>query len=128
MTTRAIYLLVLVLACACSKREERERALHDLERIQQEQRESNELIERLKADLNSYALELEVAKDDLEQVKQFQFLRAEIEREQQIRDAKQRIIDVQKQIDNVSSRIRTLSDSVLHNQAEILRLKDLIKG
>lgn len=127
VTSLSIF-LVFVVSFACSNREERDRALRDLERKQQELLHNRKVIEQLRSTLNSSILELEVAKDDLQQVKQFQLMRTESEREQQIKDATQRILDIQKYIEQVSSRLQTVGDSVLYNEGEIMRLKELIKG
>jgi hypothetical protein len=127
-TTSLSIFLGIVLSFACSNREERDRALQDLELKQQELLNNKKLIEQLESEINRSILELEVAKDDLQQVKQFQLMRMESEREQQIKDGTQRILDIQKYIEHVSSRIQSVSDSASSNQREIIRLKQLIKG
>jgi hypothetical protein len=127
-TTLLPLFFILSLSIGCSNRAERDRALQDLEQTEKELLHNNLIVEQLKADLNNSILELEVAKDKLQQVKQFQLMRTESEREQQIKTATQQILDIQKYNEGISSRIEIVADSILYDEREILRLKELIEG
>lgn len=125
-----IYLLlvVIVLFSGCDDREKRDKALKDLDATQQALIDVNTEISNLEAQLTSSLGELEVAKDDLSQVKEFQLLRAEAEREQQIRNATEYKLRIEQNIETIKSNIEYFKDSAQRTEIRIQSLKEYLKN
>ncbi|NBW34656.1 MAG: hypothetical protein EBR30_06470 [Cytophagia bacterium] len=113
---------------ACDDKEKRARALKDLDDTQQRLLEVRDEIHRLEQSLTNHIAELEVAKDDFNQVKQFQFLRSETQREQQIRKATTYILNIEKKIDAIKNNITYYQDSVYRTETKIEKLKEYLKN
>jgi hypothetical protein len=118
----------VLVAFSCSDKEKREKALRDLDLTQQTLLEVKGKITSYQEQLNSTILELEVYKDDLNQVKQFQFMRTESDREKQIRQATQNILTTEENIRILNSNIEILKDSVFKTELQISRLQDYLKN
>ncbi|NBP68152.1 MAG: hypothetical protein EBU52_05360 [Cytophagia bacterium] len=125
-----VYILFigLILLMACDDKEKRARALKDLDDTQQRLLEVRDEIHRLEQSLTNHIAELEVAKDDFNQVKQFQFLRSETQREQQIRKATTYILNIEKKIDAIKNNITYYQDSVYRTETKIEKLKEYLKN
>lgn len=120
--------LALVTAMACNDKEKRAKALKDLDYSQAQLVQVNAHIIELEQRLSDNQNELEVVKDDLRQAKQFQLLRTESEREQQIRTATQNIRTVESNIQILENNIQYFKDSVFRTERQIARLREVLKN
>ncbi|GEM_PF-2059341 len=121
-------LLLLLLITACTSKEEKARALYDLEFHQQKIVEFKQQIALIEQKLENSEAELEVAKDDINQVKQFQLLRTESEREAQIRTATKNKIEIEKYIHQLNNQMQGIEDSIFSTEMQINQLKEVLKN
>lgn len=121
-------LLILVSLTACNDREKRDKALKDLDATQQALIDVNKEIKNQEDLLTKNIGELEVAKDDMNQVKDFQLLRTEAEREQQIRKATEYKLQIEKNIEIIKSNIEYFKDSSRRTEIKIGQLKEYLKN
>ena len=128
MTKLYVGLIILLALTSCNDKEKRDKALKDLDATQQRLIEVNNEISSLETMLTKNISELEVAKDDMNQVKEFQLLRTEAEREQQIRSATEYKLKVEENIENIKSNIQYFKDSVSRTEMQIERLKEFLKN
>jgi hypothetical protein len=128
MMKTLLALIILVTVFGCSDKEKREKALRDLDRSQQTLVEVKDQITSFQEQLNKTVVELEVYKDDLNQVKQFQLMRTESDREKQIRQATQNILTAKENIEILNSNIKILTDSVFRTEMQISRLQNYLKN
>lgn len=119
--------LIISLFVSCTSREQKEKALNDLELTQKAFTDARTEISSLEALLRNNINELEVAKDDLNQVKKFKLLRTEYEREEQIRSASNYIQEIENNIYNINSKILLLKDSLTRSERKIAELKEFLK-
>jgi len=117
----------MFLLTACNSREKREKALMELDAAQITLSTVQTKIKSLETTLNKNIVELEVAKDELEKVKEFQFLRTEAERKQQIREATEHKLKIEENIQNLNTNIMYFKDSVRRIEVRIGRLKESLK-
>lgn len=122
-----VALIIMFLLTACNSREKRERALMELDAAQITLTTVQTKIKSLETTLNKNIVELEVAKDEVEKVKEFQFLRTEAERKQQIREATEYKLKIEENIQNLNTNIMYLKDSVRRIEVRIGRLKESLK-
>ena len=128
MTKFYVGLIILLALTSCSDQEKRDKALKDLDATQQRLIEVNNEISSLETMLTENISQLEVAKDDMSQVKEFQLLRSEAEREQQIRSATEYKLKIEENIENIKSNIQYFKDSVSRTEMQIGRLKEFLKN
>lgn len=128
MYNKAILLLIVVALVSCSDKEKRAQALKDLDNAQAKLIEVKTTIEGLENKLTYNRNNLEVVKDDLNQVKEFQLLRTEAEREEQIRRATENIRIVETNISTLEGDIEYFEDSVLRTEMHIARLQEYLKN
>ena len=128
MTKLYVGLIILLALTSCNDKEKRDKALKDLDATQQRLIEVNNEISSLETMLTKNISELEVAKDDMNQVKEFQLLRTEVEREQQIRSATEYKLKVEENIENIKSNIQYFKDSVSRTEMQIEKLKEFLKN
>ena len=128
MTKLYVGLIILLALTSCTDKEKRDKALKDLDATQQRLIEVNDEISSLETMLTENISELEVAKDDMNQVQEFQLLRTEDEREQQIRSATEYKLKVEENIENIKSNIQYFKDSVSRTEMQIERLKEFLKN
>jgi len=128
MTKFYVGLIILITLTSCSDKEKKEKALKDLDSTQQQLIDVKNKIYSLETQLTKNIGELEVAKDDMNQVKEFQLLRTESEREQQIRNATEYKLKVEENIENIKSNIVYYKESVLRTEMKIQRLKEFLKN
>ena len=128
MTKLYVGLIILLALTSCTDKEKRDKALKDLDATQQRLIEVNDEISSLETMLTENISELEVAKDDMNQVQEFQLLRTEDEREQQIRSATEYKLKVEENIENIKSNIQYFKDSVSRTEMQIERLKEFCKN
>jgi hypothetical protein len=128
MRQKILTLLVILAFVACSDKEKKAEALKALDKTQAQLVQVNSKIEEFEKELIDNKNNLEVVKDDLNQVKQFQLLRTEAEREQQIRIATQNIRTVESNIQILESNIQYLKDSVFRTENQIARLQEFLKN
>lgn len=128
MKTFYTALLACLILTSCSDKEKREKALKDLDATQQQLNEVQNEILSLETSLKENIGELEVAKDDLNQVKEFELLRTESEREQNIRNATAYILGIETNIENIKSNIEFYKDSVRRTELKIESLKEYLKN
>lgn len=121
-------LLIIISITSCGDKEKREKALKDLDTTQQTLIEVKNQISSLEVLLTKNIGDLEVAKDDLNQVKGFQLLRTEAEREQQIRNATEYQLKIEENIQNINSNIVYFKDSVTRTELQIARLQEFLKN
>jgi len=127
MNKSQVILIVLLLLTACNSREKREKALMELDAAQITLTAVQTKIKSLETTLKKNIVELEVAKDEVEKVKEFQFLRTEAERKQQIREATEYKLKIEENIQNINTNIMYFKDSVRRIEARIGRLKESLK-
>lgn len=120
--------IILVSLTSCNDKEKREKALKDLDAAQQTLIDLNKEVSNLETMLTKNIGELEVAKDDMNQVKEFQLLRTEEEREQQIRNATEYKLKIEENIENIKSNIEYFKDSVSRTEMKIINLKEFLKN
>ena len=128
MTKFYVGLIILLALTSCNDKEKRDKALKDLDATQQRLIEVNNEISSLETMLTENISQLEVAKDDMNQVKEFQLLRSEAEREQQIRSATEYKLKIEENIENIKSNIQYFKDSVSRTEMQIGRLKEFLKN
>ena len=128
MTKFYVGLIILLVLTSCTDKEKRDKALKDLDATQQRLIEVNNEISSLETMLTENISQLEVAKDDMNQVKEFQLLRSEAEREQQIRSATEYKLKIEENIENIKSNIQYFKDSVSRTEMQIGRLKEFLKN
>ena len=128
MTKFYVGLIILLVLTSCTDKEKRDKALKDLDVTQQRLIEVNNEISSLETMLTENISQLEVAKDDMNQVKEFQLLRSEAEREQQIRSATEYKLKIEENIENIKSNIQYFKDSVSRTEMQIGRLKEFLKN
>jgi|LakMenEpi03Aug12_release.lakeMendotaPanAssembly.Ray.scaffolds.fasta_scaffold1794706_1 predicted nucleic acid-binding Zn-ribbon protein len=121
-------LLILASLTSCSDKEKREKALKDLDATQQTLIDVNNEVSNLERELTKTIGELEVAKDDINQVKEFQLLRTEAEREQQIRNATEYKLKIEENIETIKSNIEYFKDSANRTEKKIAGLKEFLKN
>jgi hypothetical protein len=121
-------LLIITLVIACNNRNNREYALKDLEVKQKVLTEMNQQVEELNMQNIKMIGELEVAIDRIDQAKQFQFLRTENEREQQIRKASEYKLSIEQNIENLKKQLIELQDSVKQTEIKIEEIKEFLKN
>jgi chromosome segregation ATPase len=124
----AIGFIILFTIAACNDKEKKEKALTDLDATQQTLSDIHTRITELETTMIKMAGELEVVKDDINQAKEFQMLRTEAEREQQIRNATEHRIKIEENIENLKSQILYFKDSVDRTKIKIGMLKDFLKN
>jgi hypothetical protein len=127
MINYSIGLMMVLLLIGCDDRVKREKALKDLELAQEKIVEVKNEIASFEVQLDQHLGELEVAKDDINQVKEFQILRTEAEREQQIRNATEYKIRIENNIEIIQGNIAFLKDSLQRTESRIIRLKEILK-
>lgn len=120
--------LVCVLLASCQDKEKREKALKDLDATQQKLVEVNDQVSSLETMLTKNITELEVAKDDINQAKEFRLLRTEAEREEQIRNAAEYKLKVEENIENIKTNIEYFRDSARRTEMYIDSLKEFLKN
>lgn len=123
-----IFLLCLLMLIACDDKEKRAQALKDLDVTQQRLLEIKNEVKQLEQMLNNNIAELEVARDNFSQAKEFKFLRTDSERKQEIRKATAYILKVEKNIDAIKSNIEYYRDSVYRTEFKIEKLKNFLKN
>ena len=128
MTKFYVGLIILLVLTSCTDKEKRDKALKDLDATQQRLIKVNNEISSLETMLTENISQLEVAKDDMNQVKEFQLLRSEAEREQQIRSATEYKLKIEENIENIKSNIQYFKDSVSRTEMQIGRLKEFLKN
>jgi hypothetical protein len=119
--------LALVLMLACADKEKRAQALKDLDVAQRNVIEIKNQIALVLQEIDKTIGELEVTKDDLQQVKQFQLMRTESEREEQIKHVTQNILILEKNIDILKSNVKVYEDSLFRTEMKVARLMDYLK-
>lgn len=120
-------LILLTLIFSCDNKQKREQALKDLYTKQQQQTDTKTSIENLESKLTKMYGELEVAKDNINRTEGFHFLRTASTREQQIREAVEYKVQVEKSIENIKTNISTLKDSVSLLSMRIIALENVLK-
>lgn len=105
----------------------KERALKELNVTQQYSQDIEKQIKDTELLITKTLGDLEVAKDDINQVKEFHFLRMESERESQIRAATEYKTEVEKQIEELNNKIAELKDSNLQVKIRIERSENFLK-
>lgn len=121
-------LIILTSLTSCNDREKKDKALKDLDATQQTLINVNKEISNLETMLTKNIGDLEVAKDDINQVKEFQLLRTEAEREEQIRKATEYKLTIEKNIETIKSNIEYFKDSVFRTEMNIATLKEFLKN
>lgn len=121
-------LLILLFSLSCNDRQKKEQALRQLEQAQQELPKLNHAKETLDAEILSLKAELEVANDQLARSKEFHFLRTEKERDQQIREAVEKIEQIEQSIKDDKKQINSVDESTQYTQNRILALKEILKN
>jgi DNA repair exonuclease SbcCD ATPase subunit len=127
---RVPYLTTIILCIwclSCSNREAKEKALKDLEMYQQNAADFKASVEGGQNRLRVLNEDLVIAQDQLNQVATFQFLRTAQEKEQQLRAATDRFLEVQEQIKDTEKMILASGDSLTSAQASIARSKEVLK-
>lgn len=125
---KLLTILLILLLAACSNKEDRARALKNLDASQIALANVKNEILRHEKLLTENLGELEVAKDNMNQVKQFVFLRSEAERERDIRKATEYKLKIEKNIETINSNIKYFQDSVFRTEREIVRLTEFLKN
>lgn len=129
MKTSAIGFTFLLLLVSCGNdRESKANALNELDSRKKELIELRKTITELEDLLVQTKGELEVAKDDINQVKEFQVLRSEQEREQQIRNATAYKIKIENRITKIEDDISTKKESVKLTENAIRHLEEYLKN
>jgi chromosome segregation ATPase len=128
MKKKYTFLLCLLVLIACDGKEKRAQALKDLDVTQQRLLEIENEVKDLEQMLANNIAELEVARDNFSQTKEFKFLRTDAERKQQIRKATAYILKVEKNIDAIKSNIEYYRDSVYRTEFKIQKLKNFLKN
>lgn len=118
----------IFLSASCDTRQKREQALKDLDRIQEQLLKVNQHIADLENEVVRMTGELEVAKDDINQVKEFQLLRTEEEREEQIRKATEYRIRIEERIEEIKRQANAMRDSASRTESKIEGLKEFLKN
>lgn len=119
--------IIMTIFISCDGKQKREQALKDLDTGQQQFTDIKKQIGDLETQVTKMTGELEVAKDDINQVKEFHLLRTEAEREQQIRNATEYQIEVENKIDSLKNRIIALKDSASLTEIKIQNLEAFLK-
>jgi hypothetical protein len=112
---------------SCDGKQKKEQALKDLDTSQQQLADIKKQIVDIEIQVTKMTGELEVAKDDMDQVKEFHLFRTEGEREQQIRYAAEYKIEVERKIDSLKIGVIALKDSAFRKQKEIQNLEGFLK-
>lgn len=113
---------------ACDTRQKRDQALKELDQTQEQLVKVNKQITDLENEKVKMTAELEVAKDDMNQVKEFQLLRTEEEREEQIRKATEYGIRIEERIEEIKRQADAMRDSARRTESKIERLKEFLKN
>jgi chromosome segregation ATPase len=126
--TLLIGFLFLFILSSCNNREKKEQALRNLDMAQQKLVDLTSTGESFNQQLIDLKGELEVAKDRLNRAKDFKFLRAGYERDQQIRDASAYIISTEGKIEMIKQMIAQNNVSIKSAKNEINNLKEILKN
>ena len=121
-------LIILTFIISCNNRQKRENSLKDLETSQKHLAELNQSIDELDMQNIKMIGELEVAIDKIDQAKQPQFLRTQIERVQQIREASEYKLSIDQKIENFKKQLIVLKDSVKQTEIKIEEIKEFLKN
>ena len=121
-------LIILTSLTSCNDKEKKDKALKDLDATQQTLINDNKEISDLENMLTKHIGELEVAKDDINQVKEFQLMRTEAEREEQIRKATEFKLTIEENIENIKSNIEYFKDSVRRTEMKIATLNEFLRN
>lgn len=124
---KTLFLLFsLLILFSCNDHQKKAQALKDLQLSEEVHTNVQKQINELEQQIVKLTSELEVAKDNINQVKEFKFLRSESKREQQIREATEYKIKIERSIDNVRNQIVSLNDSLLITDTKIHTLKQFL--
>ncbi|MFN7495552.1 MAG: hypothetical protein ACK5RG_21710 [Cyclobacteriaceae bacterium] len=116
------------LISSCDTKQKREQALKNLDLTQEQLLKINQHISDLENEVVRMAGELEVAKDDMNQVKEFQLLRTEEEREEQIRKSTEYRIRIEERIEDIKRQANAMRDSSRRTESKIEELKEFLKN
>lgn len=120
--------ILFFITVGCDRKAEREKALRDLDAAQAALEQVNQQLVELEALLNRYNVELEVANDNIARVKEFQLLRTEAERDEQLRAATSSKLELEDGIRRIYAQTSALQDSALRTQHSIEKLKEFLKN
>lgn len=123
-----ISIAAVLILYSCGNSEKKEQALRDLDDAQQ-------TLVSIKVELSKYdslltqnIAELEVAKDKAEHTKDFHFLRTEQEREDEIKNATEYKLKIEKNIENIKTNIQFFQDSAQRTEIKIQQLNEFLKN
>jgi len=121
-----LLLMSSIVATGCNDKEKREKALKSLEKNQQLKLDFESQIEGAKNRINALEQQLAVAEDKINRVKEYQLLRTEQERDQQIKDAVAEKQKIEADLAETRTRQQALTDSLKVVAIRIQTAKDII--
>lgn len=126
--------LIIVIFCSitfltsCNNRQEKESAIKEFENSQIELININSNLKSLDSLYIYYLSELEIAKADLERAKDFQLFRLESTRNEDIRNATEYVISVEREIKKIKNDIELFKIKSINTTNKIDSIKEFLKN